>query len=153
MEHTTRLHVEGCRDLIDLAGLATTNQSETLMRAVMSDLRRSIAPSAVSEIANALPALERGILLADWSLDYEPDPSPSAEEFLRRVHEKVKGYHSPPESLTTDVFWLQVQKLLSNKAEAVRNSLTEFSNRTKKSVVLSKTLSRTGRATKGIFRP
>lgn len=123
VEHATRLHVEWCLDLIDRTGLTTTNQAEPLMRAVMLELRRSIAPSAIIEIANALPALERGILLAEWSLEYESDPPPSAGDFHRRVYEKVKGHHSPPESLTSDVFWLWAQKLPSNKAEAVRNNL------------------------------
>ena len=123
VEHATRLHVEWCRDLIDRTGLTTTNQTEPLMRAVMFELRRSIAPEAVIEIANAFPALERGILLADWTLDYEPDPPPSAEVFHQRVYEKVKGHHSPPESLTADVFWLWAQKLPAKKAQTVRNSL------------------------------
>ena len=65
VEHATRLHVEWCRDLIDRTGLTTTNQTEPLMRVVMSELRRSIAPSAVIEIAYALPAWGRGNLLAD----------------------------------------------------------------------------------------
>ncbi|MDV2968350.1 DUF2267 domain-containing protein [Nitratireductor aquimarinus] len=123
VEHATRLHVEWCRDLIDRTGLTTTNQTEPLMRAVMLELRRSIAPSAVIEIANALPALERGILLADWTLEYEPEPPSSAEVFHRRVYERVKAHHSPPESLTADVFWLWVQKLYAKKAKAVRKNL------------------------------
>jgi len=53
VENATRLHVEWCRDLIDRTGLTTTNQTEPLMRAVMFELRRSIAPGAV--IAMALP--------------------------------------------------------------------------------------------------
>jgi len=123
VENATRLHVEWCRDLIDRTGLTTTNQTEPLMRAVMFELRRSIAPSAVIAIANALPDLERGILLADWSLDYEPDPPPSAEVFHQRVYQRVKGHHSPPESLTADVFWLWARKLPQKKADAVRKSL------------------------------
>ncbi|MCZ7865793.1 IS3 family transposase [Agrobacterium salinitolerans] len=111
-EHATRLHVEWCPDLIDRTGLTTTNQTEPLIRAVMFELRRSIAPSAVIEIANTLPALERGILLAEWSLEYEPDPPPSAGDFHRRVYEKVKGHHSPPESLISDVFCFELKSCL-----------------------------------------
>lgn len=123
VENATRLHVEWCRDLIDRTGLTTTNQTEPLMRAVMLEIRRSIAPSAVLEIANALPALERGIMLADWSLEYEPAPPTSAKEFHRRVYERVKGHHSPPTSLTVDVFWLWAHKLDAKKAQAIRDSL------------------------------
>lgn len=89
----------------------------------MLELRRSIAPDAVIDITNALPALEWGILLTDWPLDYEPDPPRSAADFHQRVYERVKGHHSPPESLSAEVFWLWTQKLPAKKAEAVRNSL------------------------------
>ena len=72
VEHATRLHVEWCQALMRRAELTTTHQAGPQMRAVMLELRASLEPAAVLVIANALPALERGIFLEGWSLDYTP---------------------------------------------------------------------------------
>ena len=78
VEHATRLHVEWSVALAERAGLTTTHQAAPQMRAVMMELRDSLAPEAVLTVANALPALERGIFLEGWSLDYTPRPPASA---------------------------------------------------------------------------
>lgn len=123
VEHATRLHVEWCVALIERTGLITTNQTEPQMRAVMHELRRSLPPAAVLEIANALPALERGIFLEGWSLDYAPDPPADPDQFYERVYERVKGHHTPPRSIAADVFWLWSRKLPARQAEAIRENL------------------------------
>lgn len=123
IEHAQRLHIEWCQALLERTGLATTNQTEPQMRAVMLELRRSLAPDAVLAIANALPALERGIFLDGWSLDYAPDPPRDPRQFHERVHERVKAHHSPPESLTSDVFWLWNRELAGQRAETIRAHL------------------------------
>jgi len=123
VEHATRLHVEWCVALIERTGLATTNQTEPQMRAVMLELRASLEPAAVLRIANALPALERGIFLDGWSLDYTPDPPVDADDFYRRVYRRVMGHHTPPESIAADIFWLWNEKLPAKQANAIRQSL------------------------------
>lgn len=123
VEHASALHVEWCKALLDHAGLTTTHQSGPQMRAVMLELRASLAPSAVLVIANQLPALERGIFLDQWSLDYQPDPPRDADEFHDRIYQRVKAHHAPPASITADVFWLLREKLEPRKAEAIREQL------------------------------
>ena len=125
VEHATRLHVEWCQALIRRAGLTTTHQAGPQMRAVMLELRASLEPAAVLVIANALPALERGIFLDGWSLDYRPDPPRSAAEFHDRIYQRVKGHHTPPESIAADVFWLWDEKLGAREAEAIAGVLPE----------------------------
>jgi uncharacterized protein (DUF2267 family) len=123
VEHATRLHVEWCVALIERTGLTTTNQTEAQMRAVMLELRQSLEPAAVLRIANALPALERGIFLDGWSLDYTPDPPIDPDQFYDRVFEKVKNHHTPPRSIAADVFWLWSHKLPRRQADTIRQSL------------------------------
>ncbi len=125
VEHASRMHIEWCQALIERTGLTTTHQTGPQMRAVMLELRASLEPEAVLVVANALPALERGIFLEGWSLDDTPDPPVSAAEFYDRVYERVKGHHSPPETIAADVFWLWTEKLGAREAEAIRGVLPE----------------------------
>ena len=125
VEHASRLHVEWCRSLAERMDVRTTHQSGPQMRAVMHELRRSLAAEKVVAIANQLPALERGILLQDWRLDEGPVPLDSAAQFRDRVHDRVKAHHFRVESLVEDVFWLWNEKLQSSNADTIRASLPE----------------------------
>jgi uncharacterized protein (DUF2267 family) len=123
VERATQLHVEWCRALIERTGQVTTNQTEPQMRAVMLELRASIDPDSVLRIANALPALERGIFLEDWALGQPLKPVPDPEGFHDRVYQRLKAHHSPPNTLVADVFWLWKEKLTPEKARAIFESL------------------------------
>ena len=123
VEHATDLHVEWCRALLPRTGLTTTHQTGPQMRAVMLELRGCLEPEAVLVIANALPALERGIFLEGWSLDHTPDPPRSAADFYARVFKRVQAHHAPPPSIAADVFWLWSEKLTARNAESIRRRL------------------------------
>ena len=125
VEHASRLHVEWCKSLAERMDVRTTHQSGPQMRAVMHELRRSLAAEKVVAIANQLPALERGILLQDWRLDEGPVPLDSAAQFRDRVHDRVKAHHFRVESLVEDVFWLWNEKLQSSNADTIQASLPE----------------------------
>lgn len=123
VEHASALHVEWCRALLERTGLTTTHQTGPQMKAVMHELRASLEPRAVLAIANALPALERGIFLEGWTLDTPPDPPESPAAFHARIYERVKGHHSPPASIAADVFWLWRRELPPERAEVIRRNL------------------------------
>lgn len=123
VERASEMHMEWCKDLADRMGVVTTHQSCPQMRAVMHELRSSIPPVAVLRIANALPALERGIFLEGWSLDDEPRDVTDAEEFSDRVYDRVKGHHARVPSLVQDVFWLLNEKLGRSGAATIRECL------------------------------
>jgi len=123
VERASELHRDWCQALAARMGVATTHQSAPQLRAVMLELRRSLSPDAVLAVANALPALERGIFLEDWRLDEAPAPVETAEAFADRVYERVKGHHYRVPTLVSDVFWLWRTKLPPSDASAIRSSL------------------------------
>lgn len=123
VERATDLHVEWCRDLAQRMDIRTTHQSGPQMRAVMHELRRSLAPKDVIEVANQFPALERGIFLQDWKLDEGPVDLHHADAFKDRVYERVKDHHFRVDSLVEDVFWLWAQKLEPTRANKVAAAL------------------------------
>ena len=122
VERASEMHLEWCQELAKRMGVVTTHQSGPQMRAVMHELRSAISPEAVLRIANALPALERGIFIEGWSLDDEIWTVTNADEFSDRVYERVKAHHARVPSLVGDVFWLWNEKL-GKKAATVRECL------------------------------
>lgn len=123
VERATQMHVEWCQALIERTGQTTTHQTEAQMRAVMLELRDSLAPEAVLVIANALPALERGIFLDGWSLGNQPKPISDPASFFDRVYQRLKDHHSPPPTLVADVFWLWNEKLEPTRARTILENL------------------------------
>lgn len=129
IERATEMHVEWCVELAERAGLVTTHQAGPQMRAVMLELRDSLEPRDVLAIANVLPALERGIFLEGWSLDHAPRPVPDYQTFFDRVYDRIKGHHTPPLSIVSDVFALWQSKLGPAKAEVIRKRLPDALSR------------------------
>lgn len=123
VERATQMHVEWCQALIERTGQTTTNQTEPQMRAVMLELRDSLEPERVLGIANALPALERGIFLDGWSLGKSLKTASDPDSFFDRVYQRVKNHHSPPPTLVADVFWLWNEKLEPAKARKIYENL------------------------------
>lgn len=116
VERATDLHNEWCQSLMARSGIGTTHRAAPQMRAVMLELRDSLEPRGVIAIANVLPALERGIFLDDWSLDYTPRAIPDADAFAARVYARVKEHHAPLDTLVGDVFWVLNEKLGAKSA-------------------------------------
>ena len=123
VERATDLHMEWCRVLMDRADLGTTHRAAPQMRAVMLELRDCLEPRAVVAIANVLPALERGIFLENWDLEYEVRPVTDAETFKERVYDRVKAHHARSETIVEDVFWVLNKMLEPSRAEVIRRSL------------------------------
>jgi uncharacterized protein (DUF2267 family) len=107
------------------ASLVTHNQSQAMMRAVMHELRRSLDMRSVLTIANALPALPRGIFIEGWSADDMPDPPASADAFLARVAKALETHHTPPATIVGDVFAVWAENLDKNEREAIAGALPE----------------------------
>lgn len=125
VERASDLHMEWCRDLAARMGVNTTHQSGPQMRAVMLELRRLLTPKCVIEIANQLPALERGVFLEGWRLDEGPNALPDAGTFSERVHNRVKAHHFSVPTLVEDVFWLWGRKLDAARSARIRACLPD----------------------------
>lgn len=123
VERASELHVEWCLDLAKRMMVATTHQSGPQMRAVMHELRSSMPAKDVLLVANAFPALERGILLDGWSLDKTVVEVNDPQDFCDRVYQRIHVHHFRVPSLVGDVFWLWQKKLEPDKANTIRDCL------------------------------
>jgi uncharacterized protein (DUF2267 family) len=105
------------------AALVTHNQSQAMMRAVMHELRRSLDMRSVLTIANALPALPRGIFIEGWSADDVPESPATAEAFQARVAKALESHHTPPETIVEDVFAVWAENLDKQERAAIAGAL------------------------------
>ncbi len=90
--------------LKEKAMLATLNQAQAMMRAFMAELRDSVTDEDALEIANALPALARGIMLEGWRLGGPKQTVASPEEFHRRLVARLGVHQPPPDDLARAAF-------------------------------------------------
>lgn len=117
--HASELHVAWCRDLAARMGVETTHQSGPQLRAVMLELRDALSAACVFRVADALPALERGIFLEGFRPDRVARTDDDAEAFQERVFQRVRAHHARVPSLLGDVFWLLSRKLACAEAATV----------------------------------
>jgi uncharacterized protein (DUF2267 family) len=109
--------------LKDQAMLATHNQSQAMMRAVMHVLRRYLSTEKVMKIANALPPLPRGIFIEGWHPKDTHMEFSSISEFTNAVANNLSPHQVPPQSIVTDVFKVLADHSERANAEVLRDSL------------------------------
>jgi len=89
------------QELQERALLGSVNQSFPLLRAVLQELRDRVTLDDALRLADALPALVRGVMLERWHPEV---PNPLAgRPYLAAVRERVAGHHVPPDSIVDDV--------------------------------------------------
>jgi uncharacterized protein (DUF2267 family) len=98
VERATERYREWLVALKEEASLATINESQAMMHAVMIQLRKALTQEQVLKMANALPALPRGIFIEGWSLDEKPESRTSADALFQGVHAQIQQHHAPPKS-------------------------------------------------------
>lgn len=123
--YASQLYQDWLTALVDKAGLATHNQAQAMMRAVLVELRRSMAPQAVLAFANALPPLPRGIFIEGWTLGEAHAMPESEAAFFDAVAARLAPHHIPPRSLTRAVLAVLDQGLEPDSAAAVYRLLPD----------------------------
>ncbi len=123
VERATELYREWLTALKAEANLQTHNQSQAMMRAVMHRLRKALAPEQVLQVANALPALPRGIFIEGWSLDETREEADTAENVFRDVHHMLRLHHAPPDTIVRDVFTVWRRFLAPAAGRTIRSCL------------------------------
>jgi uncharacterized protein (DUF2267 family) len=83
------------------AMLGSVNQSFPMLRAVLQEVRDRVTVDDALRLADALPALVRGVMLEKWH-PQPPDPG-AGRPFLEAVKARVAGHHAPPDSIVDDV--------------------------------------------------
>ena len=109
--------------LKEAAMLATLNQSQAMMRAVMEELRDSVSDEDALVIANALPALARGVMLEGWTLGAGKHNVASRAEFYDRLVSRLEPHQPPPEDIAEAVFSVWRRELPPHKANLVVEKL------------------------------
>jgi uncharacterized protein (DUF2267 family) len=109
--------------LKDEALLATLNQAQAMMRAVMQELRDSVTDEDALAIANALPALARGVMLEGWALGAPKNAIASPEDFHRRLVSRLEPHQPPPDGLAEAVFAVLRKQLAPEQAKTVVDRL------------------------------
>jgi uncharacterized protein (DUF2267 family) len=91
------------------AMLGSVNQSFPMLRAVLQEVRDRVSVDDALRLADALPALVRGVMLEKW---HPREPVPGAPRaFLEAVKERVAGHHSPPDSIVDDVLAVMAHRV------------------------------------------
>ena len=116
--HASRQYQDWLAALKQEASLVTHNQSQAMMRAVMHELRSCLGPDDVLRVANALPALPRGILLEGWSLSDRVSTPATADAFHEGVFERIKAHHTPPADIVPATFRVW-QRFLDRRDAAI----------------------------------
>jgi uncharacterized protein (DUF2267 family) len=81
--------------------LGSVNQSFPMLRAVLHEIRDRVPLDDALRLADALPALVRGVMLERW---HPLARNPAADRpFLEAVKGRVAGHHAPPDSIVDDV--------------------------------------------------
>jgi uncharacterized protein (DUF2267 family) len=91
------------------AMLGSVNQSFPMLRAVLQEVRDRVTVDDALRLADALPALVRGVMLEAWH-PQEPN-SGAGRPFLEAVKARLAGHHAPPDSIVEDVLAVLVQHI------------------------------------------
>ncbi|WP_375205315.1 DUF2267 domain-containing protein [Hyphococcus sp.] len=119
VEFASKQYQEWLVALKDKAMLATLNQAQAMMRAVMVELRDSLSDGDALAIANALPPLARGVMLEGWALGARKKDAETPEAFHRRLVSRLEPHQPPPDDLAAAVFAVWRDALSPEKAKAV----------------------------------
>lgn len=90
-------------ELRDEAGLATTNQTYTLLQAVLQVFRRRLSLSEAIAFAAVLPPVLRAIFVSDWDPEESRKEFESREAMTRETRELRRDHNFSTETAITDV--------------------------------------------------
>lgn len=90
-------------DARDAAGLATRNQTYTMVEGVLLVFRRRLGMKDAIRFAGVLPPILRAIFVAHWDLDAPPLPFGSREEMTAEVQALRAHHNFAPAAAIADV--------------------------------------------------
>ncbi|MFC4174325.1 DUF2267 domain-containing protein [Microvirga sp. GCM10011540] len=90
-------------DARDLAGLATRNQTYTMVQAVLQVFRRRLAVKEAIRFASALPPVLRALFVTDWDVDEPRLPFADRAAMTREVQAVRRHHNFAPDSSIRDV--------------------------------------------------
>jgi len=87
----------------DNAGLATRNQTYTMVQAVLQTFRRRLEVQQAIAFAEVLPPILRAIFVADWDLDEPILPFADRPSLTQEVKALRQDHNFAPDSAIADV--------------------------------------------------
>jgi uncharacterized protein (DUF2267 family) len=90
-------------DARDTAMLQTTNQTYTMVQAVLTVFRRRLSVSEALAFADCLPPVLRAIFVADWDTEAPASPFASRAVMTREVQAFRGDHNVSPASAIADV--------------------------------------------------
>ncbi|WP_306029800.1 DUF2267 domain-containing protein [Stappia sp. MMSF_3263] len=90
-------------DARDRAGLATRNQTYTMVQGVLQVFRARLELEEAIRFAGVLPPLLRAIFIADWDLDAPKRDFSSCEEMTGEVQALRRHHNFSPDTAIADV--------------------------------------------------
>ncbi|MGI9383350.1 MAG: DUF2267 domain-containing protein [Methyloligellaceae bacterium] len=123
--HASKLYQGWLSQLKDEAMLATHNQSQAIMRAVMHELRRYLTIDQVLAFVDALPPLPRGIFIENWRPSDPPPELDKAEDLTQAVVSSLSPHVIPPQTIVADVFKVWSERSEPWNAKTMRSVLPD----------------------------
>ena len=85
------------------AGLATRNQSWTMVQGVFQVFRRRLSVEDAVRFSQVLPALARALFVADWDPDEKVRPFGERDAMTREVQALRRSHNFAPDTCIEDV--------------------------------------------------
>ena len=103
LQHASEDFERFLRDARDIAGLATRNQTYTMVQSVLQVFRRRLVVADAIRFAGALPPILRAIFVADWDPGEPQRPFLDRQAMTREAQSLRRDHNFSPDSCIGDV--------------------------------------------------
>ena len=103
LQHATEAFDRFLADARDTAGLATRNQTYTMVEGVLVVFRRRLSVKEAIRFAGVLPPVLRAIFVADWDTDEPRRPFADRAAMTTEVQDLRRHHNFAPASAIADV--------------------------------------------------
>lgn len=103
LQHATEQFDRFLADARDTAGLATRNQTYTMVEGVLVVFRRRLSVKEAIRFAGVLPPVLRAIFVADWDTDEPRRPFADRAAMTTEVQDLRRHHNFAPASAIADV--------------------------------------------------
>jgi uncharacterized protein (DUF2267 family) len=103
LQHASEAFERFLADARDTAGLATRNQTYTMVQGVLYSFRARLTVRQAIAFAGVLPPLLRALFVTDWDVDAPPSPFTDRATLTREVQALRRDHNFAPDSCIRDV--------------------------------------------------
>jgi len=103
LQHASEDFERFLRDAKEQSGLATRNQTFTMVQGVLQTFRRRLDVREALTFADVLPPILRAIFVSDWDLDAPKRPFEDRAVMTRQVQALRRDHNFSPDTAIRDV--------------------------------------------------